>query len=324
MRRFRCTVTPRSRDAALVILASVFWGTSFPASKVVVETVNPLFVTFARLGIGALLGFVVLSLLGRLDLRFLKDPWVWGLGLLNAAAFDLQNSGIALTTASKTALLVNVNIVFIAVLMVLVYKEAISSYKVAGIVLGLMGVVVLATKLNLVNLTGGQFVGDALVFVSGILWAFYVIGTKRMVDRGGDYVALTTCVLAATSVLAAGPLLVIGGGFPSQGDSWIGIAYLGLVPTFTPLLFYTMSMRTISPTISALLVLLEVVVAAVLSFLFLKDILDGYTLAGGALILAGAYVVARGERTMPEPGAAGLAPVPSKGSARAGDGITRR
>ncbi len=314
----------RRRDAALVILASVFWGTSFPASKLVVETVNPLFVTFARLGIGSLLGFAVLFFLGRLDFRFLRDPWVWALGLLNAAAFDLQNSGIVLTTASKTALLVNVNIVFIAILMVLVYKEAITSHKVAGIVLGLTGVIVLATKLSPASLSGGQFVGDALVFLSGVIWAFYVIGTKRMVDRGGDYVALTTCVLAATSVLAAGPLLLIGGGFPSQTDSWIGIAYLGLVPTFTPLLFYTMSMRTISPTISALLVLLEVVVAAVLSFLFLQDILDVYTLAGGALILLGAYVVARGERQMPEPGAAGLAPVPSKTVGRSDGGVTRR
>jgi drug/metabolite transporter (DMT)-like permease len=317
-------VDARRRDAALVILASVFWGTSFPASKLVVETVNPLFVTFARLGLGALLGFVVLFFLGRLDFRFLRDPWIWGLGLLNAAAFDLQNSGIALTTASKTALLVNVNIVFIAILMVLVYRERITPYKVGGILLGLIGVVVLATKLSPASLGGGQFVGDALVFFSGVLWAFYVIGTKRMVDRGGDYVALTTCVLAATSVLAVGPLLLVGGGVPSRADSWIGIAYLGLVPTFTPLLFYTMSMRTISPTISALLVLLEVVVAAILSFLFLQDILDAYTLAGGALILLGAYVVARGERPMPEPGAAGLAPVPSEKTGRSDGGVTRR
>ena len=317
-------MNPRRRDAFLVILASVLWGTSFPGSKFVVDTVSPLFLTFARLGVGALLGFAVLFALRTLDVSFLRDPWVWGLAAINAAAFDLQNSGIALTTASKTALLVNVNIVFIAILMALVYKERLSPTKVGGIVVGLFGVVVLATKLNPATLSGGVFLGDLIVFASGVLWSFYVIGTKRMVDRGGDYIALTTCVLAATSVLAAVPLAFIGGGLPGRADSWLGIAYLGLVPTFTPLLLYTLSMRTISPTISAILVLLEVVVASVLSFLFLQDVLDAYTVTGGALILLGAYVVARVERAMPEPGAAGLAPVPSDSTPPSLDGPTHR
>ena len=293
----------RDRDVILILLASVLWGTSFPGTKLTVGTVDPLFLTFARMALGALVGLLVLARLGRLDLRVFRQPLVWALGAINAAGFDLQNEGILLTTASKTALLVNVNVVIIPVLMVAFFRERMTPRKVAGILIGTLGVIVVATRLDPGSLVGGQFAGDVLVFVAGLVWAFYVVGAKKMVDRGGDYVALAAGILATTTLFAAIPLFFVGWPLPSSQGGWIGIVYLGLVPTFIPLMLYVASMRTISPTISALLILLEVVVAAILSFLLLQDSLSTYTIAGGALILAGAFVAARGEERLPPPAA---------------------
>ncbi len=314
----------RRRDYALILLASVFWGTSFPGSKLVVGEADPLFLATARVAIGALLGFAVLAGMRRFDLGVFRNPYVWVLGALNAIGFDLQNVGINLTTASKTALLVNVNVVFIAVLMALVFRERVTVHKILGIVVGVVGVVVLATQFDPRFLEGGEFRGDLLVFLAGVVWSFYVIGAKEMVDRGGDYIALVAGILAATALFTAVPLVFVGFPIPTSAVAWVGIAYLGLVPTFVPLLLYVMSMRTISPTISALLILLEVVVAAILSFVFLQDTISVYTLVGGALILGGAYVVTLGEKEMPEPAAGGLAPVPRDTHAPGPDGFTRR
>jgi len=314
----------RRRDYALILFASVLWGTSFPGSKLTVGTVDPLFLTFARLALGGTLGIGVLAALHRLDLRLFREPIVWLLGGVNAVGFELQNAGILLTTASKTALLVNVNVVFIAILMVIFFREAMSRTKVLGILIGVFGVVVLATKLDPSTLGGGQFEGDLLVFIAGVVWAFYVIGTKKRVDRGGDYIALTAGILATGAMVAAVPLFFVGWPLPANNTGWLGIFYLGLVPTFGPLMLYVASMRTISPTISALLILLEVVVAAILSFLMFHDPIDATTLAGGALILVGAYVVSRGDKAIPEPAAGGLAPVPQDTAIPGPDGLTRR
>src|SRR5438876_12431496 len=295
----------RSRDFGLVLLASVLWGTSFPGSKLTVGTVDPLFLTFARMAIGAFLGRTVPAAIRRLDLRVFREPLVWILGAINAIGVELQNERILLTTATKTALLVNVNVVIIPALMVVFFREAMTRMKVAGILIGTFGVVVIATNLDPASLAGGQFAGDLLVFVAGVVWAFYVVGAKRMVDRGGDYVALTAGILSPTALLAAIPLFFVGWPLPTSASGWLGIAYLGLVPTFTPLMLYVASMRTISPTISGILILLEVVVAAILSFVFLQDALSAYTVAGGAMILLGAFVVTRGEVSIPEPAAGG-------------------
>ncbi len=306
----------RRRDYVFVVLASVFWGTAFPGTKLIVGSVSPLFITMARLGIGALLGFAILAAMRRLRWSFLREPWVWALGLVNSLAFNLQNVGLVYTTASKTALLVNVNIVFIAILMVLVYKEKVTPGRSAGVALGLVGVLVLATKLNPATLSGGDFLGDVLVFLAGVLWSFYVLGLKRMVDRGGDHIALVATVLATTAVFSAVQLAVLPGPWPSDAFSWAGIAYLGLVPTFLPMFLYTLSLRTISPTVSSLLVLLEIVVATLLSVAMFHEVLDAFTLIGGACILLGTYLTTIGEQPIPEPGAGGLAAVPAEPGSR--------
>lgn len=307
-----------------VVLASVFWGTAFPATKLIVSEVDPLVITTVRLGLGSLLGFLILAALGRLHRAYLRDPLVWGLGLLNALAFDLQNLGLGYTTASKTALLVNVNVVFIAILMALVYKERLTRARTGGIVLGMLGVLVLATRLDPASLVGGAFLGDLLVFGSGLVWAFYVVGVKKEVDRGGDYIALTATVLVTTTVFSLLPLPLASGGIRPGLVSWTVLIYLGLVPTFLPMLLYTLSLRTISPTVSSLLVLLEIVVAAVVSVFLLQEVLDAFTLIGGALILLGTYVTTIGEQPIPEPGAAGLASVPASPSAAPWDELGRQ
>src|SRR5256885_2037759 len=175
-------MSSRTRDYAFVILASVLWGTSFPGSKVTVNTVDPIFLTFARMALGASLGMTVLVVTRRMNARLFRDPMVWLLGAVNAIGFDLQNEGILLTTASKTALVVNVNVVFIAVLMVVFFHEAVHWQKVAGIALGVFGVVVLATRFDPSSLSGGAFLGDVLVFVAGLVWGFYVIAAMKMLD----------------------------------------------------------------------------------------------------------------------------------------------
>src|SRR5437899_3712085 len=120
----------RSRDYGLVLLASILWGTSFPGSKLTVGTVDPLFLTFARMAIGALLGLTVVAAARRLDLHVFREPVVSVLGAINAIGFELQNEGILLTTAPETALLVNVNVVIIPALTVLFFGEAMTRAKV--------------------------------------------------------------------------------------------------------------------------------------------------------------------------------------------------
>src|SRR2546422_9714054 len=81
---FPAAMDARRRDTILVLLASVLWGTSFSGSKLTVRTVDPLFLTFARMALGAVLGMSVFAAMHRLDRRAFPEPLVLVLGAYNA------------------------------------------------------------------------------------------------------------------------------------------------------------------------------------------------------------------------------------------------
>ncbi|HLE46592.1 MAG TPA: DMT family transporter [Thermoplasmata archaeon] len=292
-------MSSRRKDYGMVLVASVLWGTSFPAIKVAVGgagDVDPFLLTFLRLGLAAAAGVVLLVALRRLSPAIFRNRYVWILGALNAVGYDLQHMAEVYTTASKTSLLVNVNVLFVALFMIVLFKERMTAGKGLGVLLGLAGVAVLATRLDPSFLSQGEFEGDLMALGTGFVWAVYTIHTKRMVDRGGDYLALTVGVLATTTLFSAIALPWANLSRPIPAAGWAGILWLGLVTTLPPLVLWTWSMVRISPTISAVLLLNEVAVASVLSILFLGEPFAGYFLLGGALILAGWLAVSLGDR----------------------------
>ncbi len=283
----------------MVLLASVIWGTSFPVIKLSVGSagdVDPFLLTFLRLGLATVSGLALLAVLRRLSPAIFRNPYVWILGALNAIGYDLQHMAEVYTTASKTSLLVNVNVLFVALFMVALYRERMTAGKGLGVALGLAGVAVLATRLDPAFLAQGEFAGDLMAFATGFIWAVYTINTKRMVDRGGDYVALTVGVLATTTLFSALALPWADLAQPIPATGWAGVAWLGLVTTLPPLVLWTWSMKAMSPTISAVLLLNEVAVASALSIAFLGEPFALYFVLGGAQISAGVVLASRADR----------------------------
>ncbi len=283
-----------------MLLASTIWGTSFPVIRIAVGAggaVDPLLLTVLRMALGAGLGTAFLIVRHRLSVAVFRNPFVWILGALNAASYDFQNVGEVYTTASKTSLLVNVNVVWVAIFMAVFLRERMTRGKALGVGLGLAGVAVLATRLDPAFFTGGELLGDVTVLMSGVLWAVYIVETKRMVDRGGDYVALTVAILATTALFAALVLPWSDLSRPISGAGWATVLYLGLVTSFPPLVLWTRSLYAVSPTVSSVLLLNEVAVASLLSILFLGEPFALYFVVGGSFVLAGVWIASRGDST---------------------------
>jgi len=261
-----------------------------PAIKLTVGdegAVDPLLLTFLRLVLAATSAVAFLVVRRRATLSVFRNKRVWLLGALNAIGFDLQHVGEVYTTASKTALLVDVNVVFIALLMVAIYHERIRARRALGILLGLVGVAVLTTRVDPSFLRQGEFRGDVLVLLAGIVWAGFVVEFKATLDRGGDYLTLSAAVLATTAVFSAAALPWADLSRPVSGLGWIGIVWLGLVTTFPPIAAWARSIRVMSPTVAAIILLLEIAVASALSIAFLGEPFGLFFVLGGILVLAG-------------------------------------
>lgn len=299
------------RATAYTLASAVLWGTTFPTITygLTEGEAGPLTFVFLRFLLAVAAFGVLLLALGRLQFDSLRHPAVWGLGALHALGYAMQFVAQDQTTASKTSLLVDINVVAVALLAYFFLKEPFTRRLVAALFFGGAGVVFLATQgdLEAARFSRPEFVGDVLALGAGAVWAFYFVGLKKWLDHrpqmGG--LSLTFGILLATTAFLA-PVAFFGEGADQVGNAkaWAMIVYLALFATALSTYLWQEALREQSATVSAVLLLLEIVVALVISYFWLEERINAWGAAGAGLILLASYLASTAtppERPAPLP-----------------------
>jgi drug/metabolite transporter (DMT)-like permease len=278
----------------LTVLASLVWGTSFPGTKWGLGFVgNDVFFLFLRFLIACAITLSVVLYLGKLRLSIFREPMMWVIGGFNAAGFVLQYVGLTITTASKTALLVDINVVAVAIVSYFMFRERLGRIQTAGIVCGTVGVIFLTLNKDLV-FDPDQILGDIMVYVAGWSWAFFIVYNKRMLGKYSGVeissAAITTCTVWL--VLPTVYLFITGADFSIEPTGWLAILYLGLFCTSIATLLWAMGLEGVSATASATIMLVEVLTALALSIFLLKETMSVAATFGGVLVLLAIFLVA--------------------------------
>ncbi|MGA2972775.1 MAG: DMT family transporter [Candidatus Bathyarchaeia archaeon] len=286
-----------SKESAfvLLIISSVLWGSTFVSVKIGLAYLNAYNFAFLRLAVAALILLPALGLHGEFRAPALKERVVWLLGLLNGIAFSLQFVGLLYTTAAKTALLVDLNVIVVALLSWKVFQESFGPRKKVGVILGVLGAVLITTNGNLSTLANGELVGDLLVFSAGLIWAFFIVLHKRvLLRRDRNVIEMSAVVMLATAFLLA-PMAIFFGGLdlvavPLVGWEWV--AYTALIGTVLPYGLWVLALKSVTATIASVVGMLEIVAAMILSSLLLKESYSMITLLGAVLIFVSILAVA--------------------------------
>lgn len=279
----------------LLIISSALWGSTFVSVKIGLAYLNAYNFAFLRLAVAALILLPALGLHGEFRAPALKERAVWLLGLLNGIAFSLQFVGLLYTTAAKTALLVDLNVIVVALLSWKVFQESFGPRKQIGVILGVLGAVLITTNGNLSTLANGELVGDLLVFSAGLIWAFFIVLHKRvLLRRDRNVIEMSAVVMLATAFLLA-PMAIFFGGLnlvavPLVGWEWV--AYTALIGTVLPYGLWVLALKSVTATIASVVGMLEIVAAMILSSLLLKESYSMITLLGAVLIFASILAVA--------------------------------
>jgi len=292
--RFQGT-DPRSAAMGLLILSSILWGSSFVSIKIGLVYVNPYNFAFLRLAVAASVLLAILMFRRRFRFAVLKHRSVWLLGLLNGGGFLLQYVGLLFTTAAKTALLTDLNVLVVAILSWRLFQESFGKRKQLGVFLGVVGATMITTNGDLSSLTSGQLLGDLLVFSAGLVWAFFIVLHKQMLlKKDQDVIELSTVVMIATALLLF-PTAVILGGFPSSVipiQGWELVAYTAVVCTVLPYAMWIIALKAVTATVATVVGMLEIVAAMIMSSLFLGEIYNTTTLVGALMVLVALFAVA--------------------------------
>jgi drug/metabolite transporter (DMT)-like permease len=274
-----------------LLLAGVIWGSSFVSGKVGVEHMDPVLFSMLRYSMATLCILPILIFFKRFDRSQLRNPVLIGISILNAMAMVLQNVGMTMTTATNTVLLIDINVVYIAILAVFVLKEKLTKMVMFGLVLGLIGVFIISTEGDISHLGGGTFLGNAMALTAGVLWSIYVVYLTRTLKSGADLASATFSIIILTTLVLV-PFTILYRPDLTVDPMGLGMAaYTGVICTTLAFILYSIGLRGLGATTTSVILLIEIVFGMLFAILLLSEMPTAATWVGGAFILMAVILI---------------------------------
>lgn len=212
-------------------------------------------------------------------------------GVLFAADIALWNTSIMLSKATISTLLANLAPVWVGLGALMFMKEKPGKIFWWGTALSLVGVVlivgyedIMQAKLN---------TGSLLAIAASAFYGAYLLTVRKGRNTLDTFSFTAISMLSSTIVLAI--IAFISGakltGFETQ--TWWYLAALGLVPQVLGWLAINQALGHIKPTVASVGLLSQTVFTAIFSVPVLGEMLTYTEIAGGAVVLAGIYLVGR-------------------------------
>lgn len=277
----------RRQAVGWLVLVCFIWGISFTLIKQSLGLISPLLLLGVRFGLASLL--LVRSF------RAISRPELFGgflLGLLFWGGFAFQTFGLELTSPSRSAFITSLSSPLVPIVYLLVHRALPEIRTVLGVVLAAAGMYLLTQP----DSGAGLNAGDLLTLGCAILFAGQIVAVGHF-SRRAPPMRLLAVELSTTAVLSLlmAPVLESPRASPT---TWLAAALLFL--SLSGLWSFYMQLRAqqvLSPSLTALIFMLEPVFAALTSFLILGEKLGALQWAGGALILASMGVPALPRRS---------------------------
>lgn len=283
------------RDWAWLVLLSVVWGASFFFYRVMVVELPPMTIVFGRLAIAAVALHLFLAAKGdvlRLPLRDWRRFTALGT-VNNVLPFTLIAYSEMRISAGVAALLIGCVPVFSALAAhILTRDEKMTANRIAGVIVGLAGIIILIGKDALHGLASDDFVGELVCLSAAVIYALAGIYSRTFSHLPPLKVATGQLTMGAVVIL---PFMLVfdrpwGLPMPSTPvwGSLLAIALLG--SAFAYILFFRLIARVGAMNIS-LVTLLQPASAALLGWLFLREGLGAKDFAGMAVIGCGLLLI---------------------------------
>ncbi|MBI2218334.1 MAG: DMT family transporter [Candidatus Rokubacteria bacterium] len=216
--------------AVLALVLSLLWGANPVAIKLGLIDAPPLRLAVFRFIVGGLVVLLWAWPTGRLaGFRVERHEWqpLVMVGLLLGAQVSMLNIGTSLTSASHSAVLLNLYAVHTVVFAhFMIPGDRLTARKLAGTLIGYSGVVMLlASRAGSGDAT---LAGDSLMLLSGVTLGFRTVYLARTVQRLDQVKMLLAQAAFGVLVFLAGSLL-----FESRATAWTwrlagAVAYQGV------------------------------------------------------------------------------------------------
>ena len=266
---------------ALLLITSFFWGITFVIVKEAIGKVSVFFFLSQRFMLASAV-MILICLLARRS--FTPAALYRGivLGILLFGGFAFQTLALLYTTASNTAFLTGINVVFVPIIGAVIFRQVITRTMTLGVVFASVGLFFLCTNGNWVLNRG-----DILGFLCALSVAFHVVFTGEFARRSDVY-WLTAVQIGTIGVLSSTIATVQGYDVLEWHPEILwALIICALFATVFAFLVQTSMQRFTSPTHTALIFCMEPVFGAFFAYLLLGERLGVWGMIGAVMILTG-------------------------------------
>jgi drug/metabolite transporter (DMT)-like permease len=278
-----------------LVLAAVFWGGNYAATKFAAETIPPLALVAFRFTAGGLLLFLILRLfepqsrLKRADLLPMVGLGCFGVGI-SQVTFTF---GVSLTTAANTGLIFASAPVWGLLLGYAFGFEQPSRRGLLGVALSVLG-------LGLIFYEGlgagdASLLGDLLVLSSAVGVGAFTVFSMPMLERHSPLAVATYPMLFAAplALLASSPyLLTLDWGGVGAGP-WAAVAYAAVFATAYAFAAWQNGISRIGANRVLVYQYLITLTGVASGIVFFGEALGLERVVGGVIVLVGVYLARR-------------------------------
>lgn len=272
----------RFKAELLLFFVATLWAGTFPIVKTSMATIPPFYFVGIRFLIGSLLFTIIFF--NRLKLSqpgIIKAGLV--LGLFQTIGFVTQTIGMVYTSASNSALITGITILFVPLAQYIIIKKNVPDESWAGIIIVTVGLFLL-TQPHIMGIN----IGDLITVICPLAWAFYII----YVDVYTNKFNITTLIFLQLWITA---IACLGAGIMFEDFSSISFSigevqsllYMGIAATFLTTILLNRYQKETTPVRASIIYTWEQPAAVALSIIFINEQFNFMQIVGGTLMVAG-------------------------------------
>ena len=285
------------RNLALLgaTLVSVIYGVTFTIAKDMMPTyIDAYGFIFLRVGGSVILFWLVWLFMPKEKIMLTDFPRIIAAAFFGVA-FNMLTffKGLSLTSPISAAVIMVSTPMIVLALSAILIKERMKIRLVIGIILGLIGTGFLILYGKSIGSATNAGLGNLLVLVNAISYAFYLIIVKKLMDKYNAFTFVKWIYLF-------GFIMVLPFGWKQfEAVDWSTIpiiiswkiVFVVVISTFLTYLLNLLSMKELKPTIVAVFIYLQPLFATIFAISLGKDELNMVKIVSAILIFGGVYLV---------------------------------
>jgi drug/metabolite transporter (DMT)-like permease len=201
-------------------------------------------------------------------------------------------TGLSMTTASNTSLILAASPAFVALLNRMLGRERLAVRGWIGIALAFVGIAFIVQGGGGVELGSGVFYGDLLILTGTFLWACYAVLAAPLMRTYSPLrvTALTTGIGSLPLILLGAPAVAALTPGQVQPSGWAGLLFSAIFAIVVAYIIWNSGVKKIGGARTALYNNLVPVIATIAAAVFLGEAITPLKLFGAAVIFLGLHL----------------------------------